>query len=53
MGEKFPIYIISSAAASMHADLNFHDLGITGIFAKPVDVKAVVQTLNTHWDRDR
>lgn len=45
IGEKFPIYLISSAAASMHADFDFHAFGITGIFSKPVDVKAVVQTL--------
>jgi two-component system chemotaxis response regulator CheY len=45
VGEKFPIYLISSAAESMHTDFNFHDLGISGIFAKPLDPKAVVQTL--------
>jgi two-component system chemotaxis response regulator CheY len=47
IGEKFPIYVISGAAAAMHSDLSFHDLGITGIFSKPVDVKAVIQTLKT------
>jgi DNA-binding response OmpR family regulator len=47
MGEKFPIYIISGAAESMHSDLNIHDLGITGIFAKPVDTRAVIQTLRS------
>jgi len=49
VGEKFPIYVISGAAASLHADLNFHDLGITGVFPKPVDVKAVIQTLRTRF----
>ncbi len=47
IGEKFPIYIISGAAASMQSDLNGDDLGITGIFSKPVDVKSIVQTLRT------
>ena len=47
IGEKFPIYIISGAAASMHSDFNFHAIGITGIFAKPVDIKAMIQTLKT------
>ena len=47
IGEKFPIYIISGAAASMQYNFNFHDLGITGVFSKPVDVKAVIQTLKT------
>jgi two-component system chemotaxis response regulator CheY len=53
VGKKFPIYVVSSAAAWMQSDLNFQDLGITGVFAKPVDTKAVIQTLNTYLDRDR
>jgi two-component system, chemotaxis family, chemotaxis protein CheY len=52
IGEKFPIYIISGAASSMQSDLNFHDLGITGIFSKPVDVKAVIQTLKNRLKMD-
>jgi DNA-binding response OmpR family regulator len=44
VGAKFPIYLISSA--TLH-DLNLHDLGIAGCFAKPVDAKAVIQTLKT------
>lgn len=47
IGEKFPIYLISSASAAMHTDLDLHDLGIAGHFAKPVDVRIVIQTLKS------
>ena len=53
IGEKFPIYVISSAAASLQDDVNWDELGITGIFAKPIDVKEVIQTLIAHLKRGR
>lgn len=52
IGEKFPIYIISGAAASMHSVLDFHDFGIAGVFSKPVDIKAVIHTLKTRLKMD-
>jgi DNA-binding response OmpR family regulator len=45
MGEKFPIYLMSSAASSMRSDFNFSQLGIAGLFNKPFDPKVVVETL--------
>lgn len=47
VGEKFPIYLISSASHAMDTNLDLHDLGIAGLFAKPVDAKAVVHTLKS------
>lgn len=52
IGAKFPVYIISGAAASMHSNLNPHDIGIAGVFAKPVDSKAVIQTLKARLKMD-
>ncbi len=45
MGEKFPIYLMSSASQSLRSDLNFTQLGIAGLFNKPFDPKVVIQTL--------
>jgi two-component system chemotaxis response regulator CheY len=52
IGEKFPIYIISGAAESMHSDLDINNLGIARIFSKPVDVKAVTHTLKARLKMD-
>jgi len=45
VGAKFPVFLISSAAESMGTDLNVNQLGIAGVFAKPVDPQAVIRTL--------
>lgn len=52
VGEKFPIYLISSAAGSMHNDLNLEDLGIAGVFPKPVDIQAVILTLKNRLQEE-
>jgi DNA-binding response OmpR family regulator len=52
IGEKFPIYIISGAAESMYSDLNLDDIGVARVFSKPVDIKAVIQTLKTRLKMD-
>jgi DNA-binding response OmpR family regulator len=47
VGEKFPIFIISSAADAIYTDLNLDELGVAGAFGKPVDPQAVINTLRT------
>jgi DNA-binding response OmpR family regulator len=47
VGEKFPIFIISSAADAIYTDLNLDELGVAGAFGKPVDPQVVINTLRT------
>jgi DNA-binding response OmpR family regulator len=45
MGEKFPIYLITHAAAALDGNMNLADLGIAGVFAKPLNIPEMIQTL--------
>jgi DNA-binding response OmpR family regulator len=45
MGERFPIYLISNAADSLEANFSLQHLGISGVFAKPLDVVEMIATL--------
>jgi len=40
-----PVYIVSNAADALVGTVALHDLGISGVFLKPVDPAVVVQTL--------
>jgi two-component system OmpR family response regulator len=42
-----PCYIVSTAADALSGSIGFHELGITGVFLKPVDTALVIQTLRT------
>jgi DNA-binding response OmpR family regulator len=46
-GKTIPCYIVSSAGQALVGAVGFHELGITGVFLKPVDVALVIQTLRT------
>ncbi len=45
MGEKFPIFVISHAAGALDTNLDVAHLGIAGVFAKPLNVAEMIQTL--------
>jgi DNA-binding response OmpR family regulator len=45
MGEKFPIFLITQAAGSLDDNLDLHALGFAGVFAKPLNVPEMIQTL--------
>lgn len=45
IGEKFPIYLISQAAGSVDANIDLASWGIAGVFAKPLNIPDMVQTL--------
>jgi len=46
-GNPMPCYIVSSAAEALVGGTGLHELGVTGVFLKPVDNALVVQTLRT------
>ena len=46
-GDTTPCYIVSTAAEALMGSVGLHELGITGVFLKPVDTALVIQTLRT------
>jgi two-component system OmpR family response regulator len=46
-GSAIPIYILSNATDALIAAVGLHELGISGVFLKPVDPALVIQTLKT------
>ena len=46
-GTGIPCYIVSNAADALMGSIGLHEIGISGVFLKPVDTAVVVQTLRT------
>jgi DNA-binding response OmpR family regulator len=44
-GSMIPCYIVSTAIEALMGSVGLHELGIAGVFLKPVDFAVVVQTL--------
>ena len=44
---KIPCYILSSAGDALMGSIGLHEMGISGVFLKPVDAAVVIQTLKT------
>jgi len=42
-----PCFIVSSAAAALFGSVGLHEIGVSGVFLKPVDTAIVIQTLKT------
>jgi two-component system OmpR family response regulator len=42
-----PCYIVSTAGEALVGSIGLHELGVTGVFLKPVDTDLVIQTLRT------
>jgi len=42
-----PCYIVSTAVDALVGSVGLHELGVTGVFLKPVDTDLVIQTLRT------
>lgn len=45
IGSRIPIYIVSTAGDALVGAVGLHELGVAGVFLKPVDPAVVVQTL--------
>lgn len=46
-GSRIPLYIISTAVDALVGAVGLCELGISGVFLKPVDTAIVIQTLKT------
>jgi DNA-binding response OmpR family regulator len=46
-GDATPCYIVSTASEAFTSSVGLHELGVTGVFLKPVDTAVVIQTLRT------
>lgn len=46
-GSTIPCYILSSASEALMGSVGLHEIGISGVFLKPVDAAIVIQTLKT------
>ena len=46
-GDATPCYIVSTAAEALVGSVGLHELGVTGVFLKPIDAALVVQALRT------
>jgi hypothetical protein len=46
-GSSIPFYVISAAADALMGSIGLHEIGLSGVFLKPVDVAIVIQTLKT------
>ncbi len=46
-GSKIPCYIISNAAEALMGSVGLHEIGVSGVFLKPVDTAIVIQSLRT------
>jgi len=42
-----PCYIVSTAVDALSGSIGLHELGVSGVFLKPVDTALVIQTLRT------
>jgi DNA-binding response OmpR family regulator len=47
LSNKAPIYMLSSVGDSLASNINFSELGLTGIFQKPVDFTTLISTLKS------
>ncbi|MDR3469380.1 MAG: response regulator [Xanthobacteraceae bacterium] len=45
IGSRIPVYIVSTAGDALVGAVGLHELGVAGVFLKPVDPAVVIQTL--------
>ena len=46
-GSGIPCYIVSAASEALVGSVGLHEIGVSGVFLKPVDTSIVIQTLKT------
>lgn len=49
-GSMTPFYIVSTAGEALFGSVGLHELGISGVFLKPIDSAVMIQTLRTRLD---
>ena len=40
-----PVYMLSSVGDSLASNVDFSELGLNGVFQKPIDIKTLLKTL--------
>ena len=45
LNNESPVYMLSSVGDSLASNVNFADLGLTGVFQKPIDINTLLTTL--------
>jgi DNA-binding response OmpR family regulator len=46
-GSEIPCYIVSTASEALVGSVGLHEIGVSGVFLKPIDASIVIQTLKT------
>ncbi len=46
-GNKAPVFMLSSVGDQLNMNMNFSELGLRGVFQKPIDIKHVLSTIRT------
>ena len=52
-GSTIPCYILSTAGDALMGAVGLHEIGISGVFLKPVEPAIVIQTLKTRLGVDQ
>ena len=47
IGSTTPCYVVGTAGEALVGSVGLHELGVTGVFLKPLDMALVIQTLRT------
>jgi DNA-binding response OmpR family regulator len=53
VGSGIACYVVSNAADALMGSVGLHEIGISGVFLKPVDTAVIVQTLRTRLGSGR
>jgi len=51
-GSTIPCYIVSTASDALMGSVGLHEIGVSGVFLKPVEPAIVIQTLKTRFGID-
>ena len=52
LGGKLPVYMLSSVGDMLHVSIDATELGLSGVFQKPIDPPSLVKTLEARLSRE-
>jgi DNA-binding response OmpR family regulator len=47
LSNKAPVYMLSSVGDSLHSSIDYGELGLSGVFQKPIHTETLLTTLET------
>ena len=47
LGNTVPVYLLSSVGDGLHSSIDYSELGLSGIFQKPINIPTLLTTLRT------